>query len=114
MRGPRTFEPSGMPLHEDNKTIVKERIFLDKTDPHLLHNHMTVIDNALTRPWTVEKKYRREQIARPDWPEDICAEGNAMVLIGKETYFMSGDGNLMPAKKGQAPPDLRYFKQTSK
>jgi hypothetical protein len=24
------------------------------------------------------------------------------------------DGLLMPVKKDQAPPDLRYFKQTSK
>jgi hypothetical protein len=114
MKGPRTFEPSGMALHADNATVVKERIFLDKADPNLLHNHLTVIDNALTRPWTVLKKYRRADAPRPDWPEDICAEGNAMILIGKETYFMSGDGNLMPAKKDQAPPDLRYFKQTSK
>jgi hypothetical protein len=27
---------------------------------------------------------------------------------------MSGDGYLMPAKKNQPPPDLRYFKQTEK
>jgi hypothetical protein len=27
---------------------------------------------------------------------------------------MSADGYLMPAKKGQVPPDLRYFKQTRK
>ena len=32
-KGPRAFEPSGMPLHEDNQTIVKERIYLDKSDP---------------------------------------------------------------------------------
>jgi hypothetical protein len=30
-------------------------------------------------------------------------------MIGKENYFMSADGYLMPAKKGQQPPDLRYF-----
>jgi hypothetical protein len=24
--------------------------------------------------------------------------------------MLSGDGFLMPTKKGQAPPDLRYFK----
>jgi len=27
---------------------------------------------------------------------------------------MSADGHLMPARKNQAPPDLRYFKQTQK
>jgi hypothetical protein len=34
------------------------------------------------------------------------------VVIGKENYFLSGDGLLMPAKKDQPPPDLKYFKQT--
>jgi hypothetical protein len=29
--------------------------------------------------------------------------------IGNETYMRSADGLLMPAKKGQRPPDLRYF-----
>jgi hypothetical protein len=39
---------------------------------------------------------------------------NSMVAIGKESYFMSGDGMLMPVRKDQPPPDLRYFKQTQK
>jgi hypothetical protein len=113
-RGARSYEPSGMLLHEDGKTVVKERFYLDKTDTNLLHNEMTVIDNSLTRPWTVHKKYRREKAEQPHWPEDICAEGQAMIHIGKETYWLSGDGHLMPVKKGQPPPDLRYFKQSSK
>ncbi len=36
------------------------------------------------------------------------------VQIGAETYMMSGDGLLMPVKKGQAPPDLRYFAAPNK
>jgi hypothetical protein len=32
------------------------------------------------------------------------------VVIGKENSFLSADGMLMPAKKDQPPPDLRYFK----
>jgi hypothetical protein len=32
------------------------------------------------------------------------------VHIGDENYFLSGEGMLMPAKKDQPPPDLRYFK----
>jgi len=114
LKGPRTLEPSGLPLHDDNATVIKERIFLDKADPDLLHDEMTVFDHALTRAWTVHKKYRRQQSARPVWPEDICAEGQAMIHIGKETYWVSGDGNLMPVKKGQPPPDLRYFKEALK
>jgi hypothetical protein len=36
------------------------------------------------------------------------------VVIGKENYFLSADGMLMPAKKDQPPPDLRYFKPAGK
>jgi len=43
--------------------------------------------------------------------ETWCKEGNANVVIGKENYFLRADGLLMPAKKNQAPPDLRYFNQ---
>jgi hypothetical protein len=35
-------------------------------------------------------------------------------VINKENYFLSADGLLMPAKKDQVPPDLRYFKQPPK
>jgi hypothetical protein len=99
-------------LHTDNQTVVKERIYLDKSDPNILHDEVTTIDNALTRPWTVTKNYHRER--NPVWVEAICAEGNQHVRIGKENYMLSADGYLMPAKKDQPPPDLRYFKQPGK
>jgi hypothetical protein len=51
---------------------------------------------------------------RPDWVEFYTVENNAQIMIGKENYFLSGEGLLMPAKKNQAPPDLRYFKPTAK
>jgi hypothetical protein len=35
-------------------------------------------------------------------------------VIDKQDYMLGADGLLMPAKKGQAPPDLRYFTQTQK
>ena len=44
----------------------------------------------------------------------ICADGQSHVRIGKENYYKSADGQLMPAKKDQAPPDLRYFPQAQK
>jgi hypothetical protein len=40
--------------------------------------------------------------------------GHNHVSIGKENYFLSVDGYLMPARKDQAPPDLRYFNQARK
>jgi hypothetical protein len=112
MKGPRAFDPSGIPLHDDNQTVVKERIFLDKANPDILHDEITTIDHALTRPWTVMKNYRR--IRNPIWIEAICAEANPHVRIGKENYMLSADGYLMPAKKDQPPPDLRYFNQAGK
>ena len=44
LKGPRTFEMTGIPLHEDNQTIVKERIYLDKTNPNILRNEITTIE----------------------------------------------------------------------
>jgi hypothetical protein len=113
-KGPRSYDASGLPLHIDNQSVVKERIFLNKTDPNLLHDEITVIDNALTRPWTVMKNYRRNPNRQPVWNEYVCAEGNAFIAIGKDGYFTSADGYLMPARKDQPPPDLRYFPQAQR
>jgi hypothetical protein len=113
-KGPRVYDASGLPLHYDNQSVFKERIHLDPADPKILHDEITVIDHALTRPWTVDKKYVRDADPRPDWPESICPEYNAQVFIGKENYYLSAEGYLMPAKKGQAPPDLKYFNQSRK
>jgi hypothetical protein len=111
-KGPRTYDTSGIPLHKDNATVVKERIFLDKADSNILYDEVTVMDNALTRPWVVTKRYQREQTKQPYWREVNCSENNNHVEIGSESYMISADGMLMPTKKGQAPPDLRYFNQT--
>ena len=114
-KGPRALETTGLPLHRDNETIVKERIYFDKADPNILHDEITTFDHAFTRPWTVIKNYPRDKVPAPIWwAEEVCAENNAHVSVGKEDYFVSSDGYLMPVKKGQAPPDLRYFKRVEK
>ena len=107
-KGPRTYEFSGILLHDDNASVVKERFFLDKANADLLHIEITSIDHALTRPWTVLKSFRREP--KVLWAEYDCAESNNHVVVGKEYYFLSGDGYLMPTRKDQPPPDPRYFK----
>ena len=108
LKNPRAYDASGAPLHADAKTVVKERIYLDKADPVLMHNDITVFDNALIRPRISNKRYIRE--TRPIvWVEAICPEGNPYVQLEGEVYMRSSDGKLMPAKKGQRPPDLRYF-----
>jgi hypothetical protein len=110
------YDATGLPLHFDNQSIFKERIFRDKADPRILHDVITVIDHALTRPWTVDKKYVLNTNPRFRWGEVSCAENmrNSMIAIGKESYYMSADGLLMPVRKDQPPPDLRYFNQTQK
>jgi hypothetical protein len=111
-RGPRAYEPSGIPLHADNQTIIKERFYNDKVDKGILYDEITTIDNALTRPWTVLKTLIRSR--NPMWYENNCQEGNNHVLIGKDNYVMSADGRLMPTRKNQAPPDLSYFETAKK
>src|SRR5438876_2388824 len=98
-KGPRAYDSTGLPLHFDNQSTFKERFFLDKNDPNLLHDEITVFDHALTRPWSVDKTFRRSPNPYPNWSRVSCMEGNRLVIIGKETYFLSADSLLMPAKK---------------
>jgi hypothetical protein len=112
LKGPRTFDDNGLALHEDNETVVKEKIYLDKNDLNLLHDEVTTIDHALTKPWTVIRSYSRQRNA--DWPEYVCSEDNHQVMLGKENYLISADGYLSPTRPGQPPPDLKYFNATKK
>ena len=96
-RGRASLDASGLPLHTDNQTIVKERIFLDPANRNLLHDQVTTIDHAYTRPWTVMRSYNRDP--DPVWVENNCGADNHYVSLGKETYFISADGYLMPTQK---------------
>jgi hypothetical protein len=113
-KGARVYDATGLPLHFDNQSIIRERMYRDKADLNILHDEITVIDHALTRPWTVDKKYVHDRNPRPNWAEFYCTENNSMIAIGRENYFLSADGLLMPVRTDQPPPDLRYFKQTPK
>ena len=113
-KGPRSYDNTGLPLHEDNQSVITERIFQDKTDPNTMYDVITTNDHALTQPWTATKVYRRGPNPRPFWRESVCAEANPHVEIGKQGYMLSADGLLMPAKKDQPPPDLKYFQPTQK
>jgi hypothetical protein len=112
MKVPRIFDQSGIPFHEDGQAVIKERIFLDKSDPNILHNQMTTVDNALTHPWSVERTYSRESDVI--WTNTVCTEDNDIVVIGNEDYRVNKEGFLLPRQKGQKPPDLRYFDQAGK
>jgi len=109
--GPRVFDATGLPLHSDNQSIFKERIYRERGDANVLHDEITVIDHALTRPWTVDKKYLHNPNPHPNWIIGSCVESNMLVPVGRDAYAISADGRLMPITKDQPPPDLRYFKQ---
>ena len=109
--GPRVFDATGLPLHSDNQSIFKERIYRERGDASVLHDEITVIDHALTRPWTVDKKYLHNPSPHPNWIIGSCVESNMLVPVGRDAYAISADGRLMPITKDQPPPDLRYFKQ---
>lgn len=109
MRGPRVWDQSGMPMGEGDEGVIRERISLDRSDPTILRDEMTTTDTSLMRPWSVLKTYRRS--AQVWWFEDNCIEGQAHVTIGNQVYFRSADGTIMPMKKDQPPPDLKYFKR---
>jgi hypothetical protein len=113
-QGPRAYDATGLPLDFDNLSVFLERIYLDKKDSNVLHDMITVLDHALTRPWTADKTYRRNPNPRPNEADSSCIENNVNVVIGKDNYWLSADGLLMPTKKDQPPPDLRYFKRTQK
>jgi hypothetical protein len=109
---PRSYDSSGMPFHKDGQAVVKERIALDKNDANILRDEITIIDHALTRPWTVTRSYRRKRNAV--WFEMVCSEDNRQIRIGSENYYLGADDRLMPTRKDQPPPDLTYFGQARK
>jgi hypothetical protein len=114
LKNPRTYDASGIPMHEDGQTVIKERFHLDGSNPNVIYDELTVLDHAMTRPWTIIKKASRNPNSQPLWRTEACAEGNAMVKIGNDAYYLSADGKLMPSKKDQPPPDLSYFRKTGK
>ena len=115
LRGIRAYEVSGIPFHEDNQTVIKERFYLDKADANVLYDMITVIDNAMTRPYSKLQRVIRKLEPRPVWLGETCPLDNTWVKIGDEAYVLNtADGKLMPAWKGQPPPDLSNFKQPRK
>jgi hypothetical protein len=108
VKGPRTWDQTGLPMADDSDAVFKERLFLDKANLDVLHDEITTTDNSLTRPWTVMKSYRRGR--NTEWVEMNCGESNNYVTIENQVYYIGGDGLLMPLKKGQPAPNLRYFK----
>jgi hypothetical protein len=111
IKGPHSYDASGIPFHRDSEAVVTERIYADKADPDVLRDEITTVDHALTRPWTVTRSYRRAgKEALLDWSEHLCIEDQSRVEIAGQLYKLSPEGLLMPVRKGQKAPDLGFFK----
>jgi len=112
LKMPHTYDATGIPFHEDNEAVIKEKIYLDKNNKNIIYDEITVFDHALTKPWTILKKASRNPKPAPKvlWRSEACSEGNGMVKVGDDPYFLSADGKLMPVYPDQSPPDARYFK----
>jgi hypothetical protein len=111
IKGPHTFDASGIPFHKNSEAVVTEKIYADKANPNILHDEITTTDHALTRPWTVTRSYSRAgPEALLDWSEDVCTLDTARIEVGDQVYKLSPEGLLMPVRKGQKRPDLKYFK----
>ena len=77
IKGPHTYDASGIPFHKDGEAVVTEKVYADKADPNILHDEITTTDHALTRPWTVTRSYRRDaRQAQPEWSEVLCKRGH--------------------------------------
>ena len=99
MKGPRSFDSAAVVLHDNNQTVVHEEI--RRIDESTLEDRITTIDDALTGPWTVNRRYRLEQ-DNPVWVEYVCAEGNRHIKLGDEWYFVNDEtGTLDPTRVGQ-------------
>ena len=111
IKGPHTYDASGIPFHNDGQAAVTEKLYADQADPNILHDEITTSDHALTRPWTVTRSYRRDaRQSQPEWLEVNCEADSHQLQIGDQSYRLSPEGLLMPALRGQQPPNLKYFK----
>ena len=67
IKGPRAMDQSGLPLHEDNATIVKERLYRDKTDTiaaRRCHHHRRRLHPALDGEEDFSPRTRRSGLGR--------------------------------------------------
>jgi len=69
------------------------------------HHDRPCLDEAVDR----EQAVRAQSKPAPDLNRVLWRLGLVNIVIGNEKYFLA-DGLLMPTRKDQPPPDLRYFR----
>ncbi len=101
IKGPRSFDSTAVVAHDNNQTVVLEEF--RRIDEETLEDKITTIDDALTGPWTVQRRYSHTPFSQDIlWVEYVCAEGNRHLNLGDEWYFINKEeGTLEPTRDGQ-------------
>ena len=101
IKGPRSFDSTAVVAHDNNQTVVLEEF--RRIDEETLEDKITTIDDALTGPWTVQRRYSHTPFSQDIlWVEYVCAEGNRHLNLGEEWYFINKEeGTLEPTRDGQ-------------
>ena len=96
---------------QDNATVINERIYLDKADANLLHDDITVMDHALTRPFSAAKKYSRAPEAQPVWLE-FAMRRRQPSCAHRQGELLCQRGRLSDAgQEGSGAAGLEVFQQ---
>ena len=101
IKGPRSFDSTAVVAHDNNQTVVFEEF--RRIDENTFEDTITTIDDALTGPWTVQRRYSHTPYSEDIlWVEYVCAEGNRHLNLGDEWYFINKEeGTLEPTREGQ-------------
>lgn len=101
IKGPRSFDSTAVVAHDNNQTVVFEEF--RRIDENTFEDTITTIDDALTEPWTVQRRYSHTPYSEDIlWVEYVCAEGNRHLNLGDEWYFINKEeGTLEPTREGQ-------------
>ena len=101
LRGPRVFDARAVPLHENNRTVVREEIRL--VDAKTMEDKITTTDDALAHPWTITQRYSRKT-DKIVWKEHLCVKGKWYLTLGEDWYiFDPATETLTPARQDQPP-----------
>ena len=111
MKGPRVYDASGIPLHADNETVIKERIYSTRPIKNLLHDDITTIDHALTRPWVVDQAYRRIASDKPLWFGQRFAARAMLMSASARRFIISAATAVDARREGPAAAGSALFQE---
>jgi hypothetical protein len=76
-KGPRALDPTGIPTHADNQSIVKERIYLDKTIPDTLRDEIYAVRSRPHAPVDGVEELPTQSREAPDLAGGKLPRGHA-------------------------------------